>query len=244
MRLIVGLGNPGQKYERNRHNVGFMAADAIFRRHSSFTPWRARFQSEVSEGTLDGQKVLLVKPQTYMNESGRAVGEAARFFKIAPADICVIYDELDLPPGKLRMKQGGGHGGHNGIRSISAHIGPDFRRLRIGIGHPGSKDRVTHWVLGDFAKADNAWLEPMLDAIADEAGLIAAGQDAQFANRLHLLLEPARPKTAKTAKPETAKAAKDAPATAPAAAKTAQEPAPGGPLAGALKKLFGSKGSE
>ncbi len=237
MRLIVGLGNPGSKYDRNRHNIGFMAADAIHRRHASFQPWRARFQAEVSEGVIGSQKTLLMKPQTYMNESGRAVGEAARFFKIDPADILVIYDELDLPPGKARMKVGGGHGGHNGLRSISAHIGSDYRRLRLGIGHPGIKELVTHWVLGDFAKADNAWLEPLLDGIAAEAGLLAEGKDSQFANRLHLLLEPAKAKAAKSA------AAKDGDKK-PAAPKAATDEPKKGPFAEGLARLFGTKGKD
>lgn len=237
MRLIVGLGNPGSKYARNRHNIGFMAADEIHRRHSSFQPWRARFQAEVSEGVIGAQKTLLMKPQTYMNESGRSVGEAARFFKTDPADILVIYDELDLAPGKFRMKTGGGHGGHNGLRSISAHIGPDYRRLRLGIGHPGVKELVTNWVLGDFAKADNAWLEPLLAGIAAEAGLLAEGKDTQFANRLHLLLEPAK---AKPAGPASEKAGELKPAAPDAAT---QEPKKG-PLAAGLARLFGTKGKD
>lgn len=189
MILLVGLGNPGEKYARNRHNIGFMAADAIVRRHS-FSPPRARFQGLVSEGTLGGDKAIVLKPTTYMNESGRAVGEAMRFYKLAPADIVVFYDELDLEAGKVRMKTGGGAAGHNGIRSIAAHIGPDFRRVRIGIGHPGAKERVLGHVLGDFAKADAAWVEPMLDAMADAAPLLAQGKDATFANKVHLALNP------------------------------------------------------
>lgn len=190
MKLIVGLGNPGAKYEGNRHNIGFMAVDEIHRRHSAFQPWRARFQGQVSEGRLGTQKVLLLKPSTYMNESGRAVGEAMRFFKIAPEDIVVLYDELDLPPAKFRMKQGGGHGGHNGLRSITAHIGENYRRLRLGIGHPGDKKLVSNYVLGDFAKADRNWLEPLLAQVADNADLLAEGKDSQFANKLTLALEP------------------------------------------------------
>lgn len=190
MKLIVGLGNPGGKYAGNRHNIGFMAVDEIHRCHPGFQPWRSRFQSQVAEGRLGSEKVLLVKPSTFMNESGRAVGEAMRFYKIEPDDIVVIYDELDLPPAKFRMKKGGGHGGHNGLRSISAHIGPDYRRLRLGIGHPGDKKLVSNYVLGDFAKADQQWLEPLLMEIADQSALLADGKDSQFANKLTLALEP------------------------------------------------------
>lgn len=197
MILLVGLGNPGAKYERNRHNVGFMAADAIVRRHS-FSPPRARFQGIVSEGMFDGEKAIVLKPTTYMNESGRAVGEAMRFYKLTPADVVVFYDELDLDPGKIRIKTGGGAAGHNGIRSIASHIGPDFRRVRIGIGHPGAKDRVLGYVLGDFSKADAAWVEPMLDAMADAAPLLAEGKDATFANKVHLALNPEPAKKPKT----------------------------------------------
>lgn len=189
MILLVGLGNPGEKYARNRHNIGFMAADAIVRRHS-FSPFRSRFQGLVSEGSFGDEKAIVLMPMTYMNESGRSVGEAMRFYKLTPADIVVFYDELDLEPGKLRMKTGGGAAGHNGIRSIAAHIGPDFRRVRIGIGHPGVKERVLSHVLGDFAKADAVWLGPMLDAIADAAPLLAEGKDATFANKVHLALNP------------------------------------------------------
>ena len=197
MILLVGLGNPGAKYERNRHNIGFMAADAIVRRHS-FSPPRARFQGIVSEGTFAGEKAIVLKPTTYMNESGRAVGEAMRFYKLTPADVVVFYDELDLEAAKVRMKTGGGAAGHNGIRSIAAHIGPDFRRVRLGIGHPGAKDRVLGYVLGDFSKAEAAdWVEPMLDAIADAAPLLAEGKDATFANKVHLALNPEPPKTKK-----------------------------------------------
>ncbi len=190
MLLIVGLGNPGPKYAFNRHNIGFMAVDAIVRRHS-FSPERQRFQGLVREGTLAGEKVLVLKPTTYMNESGRAVGEAMRFFKLTPADVVVFHDELDLPPGKLRMKTGGGAAGHNGIRSVAAHIGDTFRRVRIGIGHPGTKERVLGAVLGDFSKADLRWLEPLVEAIAEAAPLLAEGKDASFANRVHLALNPA-----------------------------------------------------
>ena len=185
MFLIAGLGNPGQKYENNRHNVGFMAADAIARRHS-FAPWSKKFQALVAEGKLGGEKVLLIKPQTFMNLSGQAVGEAMRFYKIDLADIAVLYDEIDLAPGKLRIKTGGGAGGHNGIRSLDQHIGNAFRRVRIGVGHPGVKDLVHGHVLGDFAKADRDWLDPLLDAIADNADMIVKGDDSGLMNKLAL----------------------------------------------------------
>ncbi len=236
MLLIVGLGNPGAEYALNRHNVGFMAVDAIHRRHG-FQPWRRRFQGETSEGRLAGEKVLLLKPQTYMNESGRAVQAAAAFYKLPGADIVVIHDEVDLAPGKTRMKTGGGAAGHNGLRSIDAAISDDYRRLRIGVGHPGVKEAVPHYVLHDFPKADRTWLEPLLDAIADNAALFADGKDATFANRLHAATQPPAPE--KKAKPEKdlgepAESKPEAPQAKDEAAAPHQ-----GPLAGALKKLFG-----
>jgi len=186
--ILVGLGNPGGRYARNRHNIGFMAVDAIAEHHR-FGPPRHRFQGEVREGTLGDDKAIVLKPATFMNESGRSVGEAMRFYKLGPADIVAFHDELDLEPGKLRMKKGGGHGGHNGLRSIAEHIGPDFRRARLGIGHPGHKDAVTPYVLGDFAKSDTAWLVPLLDALAGHAPALAAGRDDLYANKVHLALE-------------------------------------------------------
>lgn len=185
MLVIAGLGNPGAKHANNRHNVGFMAADAIARRHS-FSPWSKKFQAEIASGTLAGEKVLLVKPQTFMNLSGQSVGEALRFHKLSPSDLVVLYDELDLAPGKVRIKTGGGAGGHNGIRSLDAHVGKDYRRVRIGIGHPGVKEMVHNHVLGDFAKADRVWLEPLLDAIADNAEMLVRGDDNGFMNKLSL----------------------------------------------------------
>lgn len=187
MRLFVGLGNPGAKYAQNRHNIGFMAVEEIARRHG-FAPWRRRFQGETSEGTLDRERVVLLKPATYMNESGRAVQEAANFFKIAAGDVTVFQDELELPAAKVRVKVGGGIAGHNGLRSISSHIGNDYRRVRLGIGHPGIKEMVHHYVLSDFAKADRPWVEALCETIADNAALLAAGQDASFANKVHLAL--------------------------------------------------------
>lgn len=187
MRLFVGLGNPGAKYAANRHNVGFLAVEAIARRHG-FQPWRRRFQGETAEGTLDGERVVLLKPMTYMNESGRSVAEAVNFFKLGEGDVVVFHDELDLAPARLRVKTGGGNAGHNGLRSISPAIGNDYRRVRIGIGHPGIKDMVHAWVLSDFAKADRPWVEALCEAVADNAALLAKGQDASFQNKVHLAL--------------------------------------------------------
>jgi PTH1 family peptidyl-tRNA hydrolase len=191
MLLLVGLGNPGDQYCDNRHNVGFMAVDEIVRRHR-FPAWRRKFKAEISEGLLGPVKVMAMKPQTFMNRSGEAVGEAVAFYKLAPSDVVVLHDELDLPPGKLRMKQGGGHAGHNGLRDIERHIGPDFRRVRIGIGHPGDKHRVTGYVLSDFPRTDDVWLDPLLDAIADAAPSLAAGQDEKFMTRVALLTQDTR----------------------------------------------------
>jgi PTH1 family peptidyl-tRNA hydrolase len=192
MFLFAGLGNPGAKYARNRHNIGFMAVDEIVRRHH-FSPWRKKFQSEVSDGVIDGEKVLVLKPQTYMNESGRAVGEAVRFHNIPLTQVYVFYDELDLLPGKMRVKLGGGAAGHNGIRSIAAHLGPDFKRVRLGIGHPGVKDFVMPHVLGDFAKVDGEWLPKLLEAVAAEIELVVSGEDEKFQSRVALALKPPRP---------------------------------------------------
>lgn len=179
MKLFVGLGNPGDEYARNRHNVGFMAVDAVHEAYG-FGPWKRKFQGMAADGEIGGQKVLLLKPQTYMNESGRSVGEAARFLKIAQADIVVFYDEIDLAPSKLKIKTGGGNAGHNGLRSISAHLDNDYVRVRIGVGHPGVRELVARWVLSDFAKADQAWLEPLLAAIAKAAPRLAQNDQPRF----------------------------------------------------------------
>lgn len=179
MLLIVGLGNPGRDYAGHRHNIGFMAVDAIASRHG-FTPFRRKFQGEAADGTLSGVKTLLLKPSTYMNDSGRAVAEAMRFHKIALADVVAIHDELDLPPATIRVKTGGGNAGHNGLRSITALCGNDYRRVRLGIGHPGDKARVHSYVLSDFAKAETPWVEDLVRAIADGAGRLAEGADATF----------------------------------------------------------------
>ncbi|MCG6857801.1 MAG: aminoacyl-tRNA hydrolase, partial [Salaquimonas sp.] len=200
MFVIAGLGNPGAGYERNRHNIGFMAADAIARRHS-FSPWRNKFKAEVADGNLGGVKTLLIKPQTFMNLSGEAVGEALRFYKLGLDDLLVIHDELDLIAGKARIKKGGGAGGHNGIRSIDAHCGKDYRRLRLGIGHPGDKSRVHGHVLGDFAKADSEWLDPFVEAIADNAPLLAKGEDSTFMNRVSLAMGGGKEKKEGAVKP-------------------------------------------
>src|ERR1700710_1555586 len=188
MRLFVGLGNPGGKYVNNRHNIGFMAVDEIARRHG-FGPWRRRFQGETSEGTLDGEKVVVLKPTTFMNESGRAVQEAANFFKLSAGDITVFQDEIELPPAKVRVKIGGGIAGHNGLRSISSHIGNEYRRVRLGIGHPGVKELVHGHVLSEFAKSDRSWVETLCEAVADRAGLLVTGRDSTFQNKVHLALQ-------------------------------------------------------
>lgn len=188
MLIFAGLGNPGARYAGNRHNIGFMALNEIARTHRA-SPWRSRFQSATSEATIGGEKVILLKPQTFMNESGRAIGEAARFFKIAPADVIVFHDELDLAPAKLRVKIGGGNAGHNGLRSTTAAIGNDYRRVRMGIGHPGLKDLVHAYVLNDFGKAELPWVEDICTACADFAPALAAHDDAGFQNKVHLFME-------------------------------------------------------
>ena len=188
MLIFAGLGNPGTRYARNRHNIGFMAVDAIARAHRA-SPWRARFQAEACEATIGGEKVILLKPQTYMNESGRSIGEAARFFKVPTADVIVFHDELDLAPAKLRVKLGGGNAGHNGLRSTTAAIGNDYRRVRMGIGHPGLKELVHGYVLNDFGKAEQPWVEDLCTACADFAPLLAAHDDAGFQNKVHLFMD-------------------------------------------------------
>jgi PTH1 family peptidyl-tRNA hydrolase len=183
MQLFVGLGNPESKYAKNRHNVGFMAIDALAAAYG-FGDFREKYHGLLAEGQIGTQKVLLLKPQTFVNKSGVSVSEAVNFFKLDGSQIVVFYDELDLPPGKLRMRRGGGFAGHNGLRSINAHMGADFRRARLGIGHPGDKAKVTGHVLGDFAKADADWLADFLKALADHAPLLAAGDDATYQTRV------------------------------------------------------------
>lgn len=188
MRLVVGLGNPGTEHVGNRHNIGFMVVQEIARRHR-FPPWRRRFQGLATEGSIGAERVLLLLPGTYMNESGRAVGEAAHFYKLPLSDIIVVHDDVDLPAGKVRMKAGGGIAGHNGLRSISAHVGNDYRRVRIGIGHPGDKDLVHRHVLGDFAKTERPWVEALAGVIADNVELLANSEDATFQNKVHLAMQ-------------------------------------------------------
>ncbi|MCB2135290.1 MAG: aminoacyl-tRNA hydrolase [Rhodobacteraceae bacterium] len=179
MKLFVGLGNPGQKYAANRHNIGFMALDRIAADHG-FAPWRAKFQGVISEGRLGGQRVVLLKPETFMNLSGQSVVAAMQFFKVEPDDITVFHDELDLAPGKVRLKEGGGHAGHNGLRSLHSHIGDGYRRVRLGIGHPGHKDRVSPYVLSDFAKSDQDWLDDLLRGLSEGAPMLAEGDGPRF----------------------------------------------------------------
>jgi PTH1 family peptidyl-tRNA hydrolase len=217
MKLIVGLGNPGEKYAANRHNIGFLAVDEIARTYK-FGPWKHRFHGSAAEGLISGEKSILLKPSTFMNESGRAVGEASRFYKLGLDDVIVIHDELDLEPGKVRVKAGGGNAGHLGLKSISAHIGNDYRRVRLGIGHPGDKALVTRYVLQDFPKADRAWLSPLLAAIARGAARLVEGNDSAFLN------EAARGRAAPAAQKERTGGEQPAEARrapAPAAAKEA-----------------------
>jgi len=239
MLLFAGLGNPGAKYANNRHNVGFMAADAIARRHS-FSPWSKKFQGLIAEGVIAGEKIILIKPQTFMNLSGQAVGEALRFYKLELSALTVFYDEIDLAEGKLRIKTGGGAGGHNGIRSIDGHVGNAYRRVRIGVGHPGVKEMVQHHVLGDFAKADREWLDPLLDAIADNAAMIVKGDESGFMNKAALAVQgkaiaelekPAQKQPPKQQSHIRQARSQQAPAKLPET----------GPMAAMLKKLFGNK---
>ena len=189
MKLLVGLGNPGDKYAGNRHNVGFMAVERIAEAHR-FGPWKKKFQGLACDGEIGAEKVMLLKPQTYMNESGRSVGEAVRFLKVPIGDLIVLYDEIDLAPGKLKAKTGGGNAGHNGLRSISAHLENDYVRVRIGVGHPGVKELVANWVLNDFAKADTVWLSPLLEAVAGAVGRLVLGQNERFLTDVARALDP------------------------------------------------------
>ena len=188
MRLFVGLGNPGSKFANNRHNIGFMVVDELARRHG-FAPWRRRFQGETSEGTLTGERVILLKPATYMNVSGNAVQDASQFFKLTEDDVVVFHDEIELPRAKVRVKVGGGIAGHNGLRSISAHIGNEYRRVRLGVGHPGVKELVHAHVLNDFAKSERPWVEALVDAVAENAALLVAAKDSAFQNKVHLAMQ-------------------------------------------------------
>ena len=218
MQIFAGLGNPGAKYAKTRHNIGFMAVDRIAEDHG-FGPWRAKFQAEVSEGRLGGEKVVLLKPQTFMNLSGQSVGEALKFFKLESTDLTVFHDEIDLAPGKVRLKAGGGHAGHNGLRSIHQHIGPAYDRVRLGVGHPGRKEAVPGYVLHDFAKADQEWLDDILCGLSDGAEALAAGEGPKFLNAVALRVAPPRSGTG-------AKAPKPAKAPPVPQAKAVPEPEP------------------
>lgn len=189
MLLVVGLGNPGAKYGYNRHNIGFLAVDDIVHRHN-FSPWRERFSALMAEGRLGAEKAIALKPMTFMNRSGQAVGAAMRFFKLTPADVIVIHDDLDLAPGRVKVKRGGGSGGHNGLKDIDAHIGPAYLRVRLGIGHPGDRDRVTGYVLSDFSRADEDWLDPLVEAVAAAAPLLVGDDGSKFTSALALRYRP------------------------------------------------------
>jgi PTH1 family peptidyl-tRNA hydrolase len=201
MHLIVGLGNPGRQYAHHRHNIGFMVAEEIARRHR-LSVWRRKFQAEVAEGQIDGEKVMVFKPMTYMNDSGNAVGAAVRFLDIDPSQVIVIHDELDLAPGKVRVKLGGGTAGHNGLKSVGAHIGPHFVRVRIGIGHPGNRFMVQPHVLSDFSKEERLWVDPLIAAIGEAAPLLVRGEYGSFQNRVHLALAPSPAKPPQERKTE------------------------------------------
>ncbi len=194
MKLIVGLGNPGAKYAHNRHNIGFMAVEQMAADHR-FPAWKGKHQGSVTEGRFGSERAVLLRPETFMNKSGDSVAAAMRFYKLEPADVIVLHDELDLPPAKVIFKMGGGHAGHNGLRSIHSHLGPEYARVRLGIGHPGHKDRVANYVLHDFAKADADWLEDVLRGLSDGAPYLAAGDTSKFMNAVSLRIAPSRPST-------------------------------------------------
>ncbi|MEM6678848.1 MAG: aminoacyl-tRNA hydrolase [Pseudomonadota bacterium] len=232
VQLFVGLGNPGPKHARQRHNIGFMAVDAIAEREGA-APWRAKFQGETTEVRFGADKVILLKPTTFMNLSGQSVGEAARFFGIAPEEVTVFHDELDLAPGRLRVKRGGGHAGHNGLRSIHQHMGEAYRRVRLGIGHPGHKDRVAGYVLHDFSKAEEAWVAPLIDEVARAAGFLVAGDDPGFMNAVAARIAPPKP-----AREKKSAAQEPAAGPLPGADPTAREPARDNSPFEALKALL------
>jgi PTH1 family peptidyl-tRNA hydrolase len=240
MKLLVGLGNPDAKYAHNRHNVGFMAVDKISERHD-FGAWRRRFQGVTTEGSLAGKRVLLLKPATYMNDSGQSVGEAQRFLKIAPEDVYVFHDEIDLAPGKLKVKVGGGNAGHNGLRSITAHIGNDYNRVRIGVGHPGVKEAVAHYVLHDFAKVEYQWLEPLLDAMADAARFLAQGDSARFLSHTASALRAVETAEEEEEEPAPRKKAPPSRSSHPAGERMGKR---AGALADNLKKWLAGRGGK
>ena len=250
MKLFVGLGNPGPKYAGNRHNIGFMALDRIAAAHG-FGPWRKKFQGLVCEGSIGSERITLLKPETFMNESGRAVGEAKRFLKIENGAVVVFHDELDLAPCKVKVKSGGGNAGHNGLRSIEAHIGNDYVRVRLGIGHPGSKDAVNYYVLNDFAKSEREAISELLDAVADAARPLAGGDEARFLSDIGLKLQPnkiGKPSTSETSAraagpplPDKKKAAERPPAGHPAGERAQKRQSA---LAENLKKWLGSRKSQ
>lgn len=234
MRLFVGLGNPGAKYQGNRHNIGFMAVERIAADHG-FAPWRARFHGLASEGVLGEEKVVLLKPGTFMNLSGQSVGEAMRFYKLSAGDVTVLHDELDLAPGRCRTKTGGGHAGHNGLRSIHAHIGESYHRVRLGIGHPGDKDRVAGYVLSDFARSDQGWLDDLLRGVSDGAPALAAGDMQRFMNAVALRTAPPRSSTSAAPKTPQADPGRDDSRQRP----EPEAPAPSPPEPSALDRLLG-----
>lgn len=246
MHLLVGLGNPGGQYAKNRHNIGFMAVDAVHARHG-FSPWRSRFSSQLSEGRIGDHKIILAKPTTFMNLSGQAAGEIARFYKLEASDVTAIHDELDLEPGRTRIKVGGGHGGHNGLKSLDAHLGKDYRRIRLGIGHPGHKDLVSGYVLRDFPKADEPWVDALCDEIARSFDLALDGKDSDLNAKLNEATAQWRSeKPAKAEKKaEKALSKKPAPKAQSHIRQARQTNKPNvpktGPMADMLKKLLGNK---
>ncbi len=229
MHLIVGLGNPGKKYQNNRHNIGAMALEAIARQHG-FPPFKQKFKGLFCDGTIEGNRVGLLFPQTYMNKSGDSVRAAVQFYKLSPSDVSVIYDELDLNPGKVRIKTGGGHGGHNGLRSIDPQIGKDYQRVRLGIGHPGSKERVTSHVLGDFHKIDHEWLDALLEAVGQNAAMLVNKNASGFMNKMALAVQKADE--------QVLAAQKQKPAKKTAKSLEQNKNSQQGQLASMLKKLF------
>ncbi|WP_298973659.1 aminoacyl-tRNA hydrolase [uncultured Roseobacter sp.] len=220
MKLIVGLGNPGAKYARHRHNIGFMALDRMADDHG-FGPWKGKHQGSITEGRFGSDRAVLLKPETFMNNSGQSVQAAMRFYKLDPEDVVVLHDEIDLAPGKVKHKVGGGHAGHNGLRSVHAHIGPDYARVRLGVGHPGHKDRVPAYVLHDFAKTDETWLEDVLRGVSDGAPFLAAGDPPKFMNAVALRVSPPRSGTGQKA-PKPKASAEAVPKTAAATPEPAE----------------------